>query len=125
MTVAEREGNMSTGKSLSWEFEYSEIDKSQDLDSRGTKVTTVKCHGQIVAETRDRLDQIFNETAFLGRIVMDLSDVDYVDSSGLGGLMRLKLHAIKESGVSVKFEHMTPRVMQLLKLSNLADWFSS
>jgi anti-anti-sigma factor len=116
---------MAVGKSFTWEFTYSDVDKSEDLDSRGTKVTTVTCHGEIVAETRDRLEQIFKETAFHGRIVMDLGDVNYVDSSGLGALMRLKLHAIKEGGVSVKFEHMTPRVLQLLKLSDLVEWFSA
>ena len=33
---------MAQTKSFSYEFEYSELDKSEDLDSRGTKVTTVK-----------------------------------------------------------------------------------
>ena len=116
---------MAQTKSFSYEFEYSELDKSEDLDSRGTKVTTVKCHGELVAETRDTLDEMFKQSPFHGRIILDMSDVSYVDSSGLGALMRLKLHAIKEGGVSVKFEHMTPRVLQLLKLSNLTDWFSS
>ncbi len=116
---------MAQGRSFSYEFEYSEVDKSEDLDSRGTKVTTVKCHGDLVAETRDRLEEAFKETPFKGRIVMDMSDVNYVDSAGLGALMRLKLHAIKEGGVSVKFVQMTPRVLQLLKLSNLTDWFSA
>jgi len=116
---------MAQGRSFSYEFEYSELDKSEDLDSRGTKVTTVKCHGDLVVETKDQLDEMFKQTPFHGRIVMDMSDVNYVDSSGLGGLMRLKLHAIKEGGVSVKFVQMTPRVMQLLNLSNLTDWFTS
>jgi hypothetical protein len=39
--------------------------------------------------------------------------------------MRLKLSAIKQGGVSVKFVQMTPRVMQLLSIANLTEWFSS
>jgi anti-anti-sigma factor len=110
--------------SFSYELEYSEVDPSEDLDSRGTKVTTVKCHGRLVAENRDDIDQIFKRTPFHGRIVMDLSDVTYMDSAGLGALIRLKLRAVKEGGVSVKFAEIGPRVMQLLRIANLADWFS-
>ena len=108
-----------------YEFEYSEIDPSEALDSRGTKVTTVKCHGDLLAENRYRVEEMFKQTPFHGRIVIDLSDVNYIDSAGLGSLMRLKLHAIKEPGVSVQFVQMTPRVMQLLRIAQLAEWFSS
>ena len=108
-----------------YEFEYSEVPESEVLDSRGNKVTTVKCHGKLVAETRDQIEQMFKRTPFHGRIIIDLGDVSYLDSAGLGALMRLKLSAAKEGGVGVQFVDMTPRVMQLLKISNLVDWFSS
>jgi anti-anti-sigma factor len=108
-----------------YEFEYSEVDPSQDLDSRGNKVTTVKCHGRLVATSRKHFEEMFKQTPFHGRIIMDLSDVNYMDSAGLGALMRLKLSAVKEGGVSVQFAHMTPRVMELLKIANLVEWFSS
>jgi anti-anti-sigma factor len=68
---------------------------------------------------------MFKLHPFRGRIVIDLSDVNYVDSAGLGALIRLKMTAIREVGVSVKFVQMTPRVLQLLKITNLTDWFSS
>lgn len=32
-------------------IEYSEVNAAEDLDSRGRKVTTVKCHGRLIAET--------------------------------------------------------------------------
>jgi anti-anti-sigma factor len=111
--------------SFQYEFEYSEVDPSEVLDSRGSKVTTVKCHGDLLAESRYRVEEMFRGTPFQGRIVIDLSDVNYIDSAGRGSLMRLKLHAVKESGVSVHFVQMTPRVLQLLKIAHLADWFSS
>jgi anti-anti-sigma factor len=107
------------------DYEYSELDPAEVLDSRGSKVTTVKCHGRLVAETRDQIEQMFKETPFRGHIVIDLSDVEYMDSAGLGALIRLKLSAVKEPGVSVKFEHITPRVLQILKIANLVDWFSA
>lgn len=108
-----------------YEVERSEVDKSEDLDSRGNQVLTFKCHGRLVIETRDQIEEIFKQHPFHGRIVIDLSDVNYIDSAGLGALMRLKLSAIKEGGVSVQFVKMTPRVLQLLKITHLTDWFTS
>jgi hypothetical protein len=77
---------MAPDNSFHYEFEYSEVPESEDLDSRGRKVTTVKCHGNLVAETREQLEGMFKHTPFRGRIVFDLSDVNYVDSAGLGAL---------------------------------------
>jgi|SRR5579863_3173705 anti-sigma B factor antagonist len=111
--------------SFHYEIEKSEVAESEVLDSRGNQITTIKGHGKLVAENRDQLEEIFKHTPFSGRIVIDLSDVDYIDSAGLGALMRLKLSAIKQGGVSVNFVQMTPRVLQLLSIANLTEWFSS
>ena len=108
-----------------YEVAYSQLDPPDALNSRGTTATTVTCHGKLVAETKGQLEELFQRTPFEGRIVLDLSDVHYVDSAGLGALMRLKLSAVKHAGVSVKFVKITPRVMQLLSIANLTDWFSS
>jgi anti-sigma B factor antagonist len=102
-----------------------EPDKSFRYELEHSEVTTVKCHGRLVIETRDQLAKIFKETPFQGRIVFDLGDVNYMDSAGLGALIKLKLSADKHGGVSVNFVNMTPRTMQLLKVSNLTDWFAS
>lgn len=111
--------------SFHYDLEFSEIDPSEVMDSRGNKVTTVKCHGRIVAENRGQIEEIFKHIPFHGRIIVDLSDVSYVDSAGLGALIRLKLSAVKEGGVSVSFVQMAPRVAQLLSIANLTEWFSS
>jgi anti-anti-sigma factor len=116
---------MATNPSFHYEIEKSEIDKSEALDSRGTEVTTFKLHGKLVAENRAQLEEMFKNTPFQGRIVIDLGDISYVDSAGLGALIRLKMSAIAHGGVSVEFVHMTARVMQLLKITNLSEWFSS
>ena len=116
---------MATQSTFSYEIENSEVGMSEDLDSRGNTVTTIKCQGRLVAENRDQIQEMFKLTPFHGRIVIDLGKLDYIDSAGLGALMRLKLSAINKGGVSVKFVHMTPRVMQLLSIANLTQWFSS
>jgi len=48
-----------------------------------------------------------------------------MDSPGLGALIRLRLSAVKQGGVSVKFGHITPRVMQILSIAHLTGWFTS
>ena len=60
-----------------------------------------------------------------GRIVVDLGEVNYLDSSGLGALVGLKVSAIKQGLCILEFENMTPRVMELLKLSNLTKILAS
>jgi anti-anti-sigma regulatory factor len=49
----------------------------------------------LVIEPRDQIEGLFKLHPFHGRIVIDLSDGTYVDSAGLGALVRLKMSAIK------------------------------
>jgi len=116
---------MASDSQFTYDVEYSELDPAEALDSRGTKVTTLKCHGRLVAETRGQIEAIFKEIPFKGHIYLDLSDVSYVDSAGLGALIRLKLSAAKEGGVSVKYIDIGPRLKQLLSIASLTEWFSS
>jgi len=101
------------------------VREPEDRDSRGSRVTTFKCHGSLVIETRDQLAEMFRERPFHGHIVIDLGGVSHIDSAGLGALVRLKMSAAKHPGVSIIFVNMAPRVQQLLKIANLTDWFSS
>jgi anti-sigma B factor antagonist len=111
--------------SFRYEVEHSEVREPEDRDSRGSRVTTFKCHGRLVIETRDQLAEMFRERLFHGHIMIDLSGVSHIDSAGLGALVRLKMSAAKQPGVSLKFVEMSPRVVQLLKVANLTDWFTS
>ena len=93
-------------------FHYELFPPEENLDSRGNTVTTIHCHGQIMLETRDQIKEIFQSTPFHGRIIFDLSDVDYLDSAGLGALISCKLSAAKQGGVSVTYAQITARVLQ-------------
>jgi anti-anti-sigma factor len=93
--------------------------------SGGNRTTTVHCHGNLVSETRSQVEQIFKDTPFRGQIVIDLEDVKYVDSAGLGALIRLKLSASKDNSVSVRFVNIAPSLMTLLRISNLEQWFTA
>jgi anti-sigma B factor antagonist len=115
---------MAAEDTFRYDIEYSHLDPTQHQDSRGNKITTIVCHGRLVSETREKLESVFQNTAFHGHIYFDLGDVSYMDSAGLGALIRLKVSAIRE-GVSLTFVQMGPRVMQLLRIANLMEWIQS
>jgi anti-anti-sigma factor len=102
-----------------------EIEKLPD-DEQGNKVTIVKCHGRLVSQSAGEMkDTVKPLIPAGGRIVVDLSDVSYLDSTGLGALVSLKASAIKQGLCILEFSNMTPRVLELLRITNLTKMFSS
>lgn len=57
--------------------------------------------------------------------MVDLGDLNYMDSSGLGTLIGSKVSAIKRGLCILEFVNMTPRVLELLRISNLSKVLSS
>jgi anti-sigma B factor antagonist len=94
-------------------------------DEQGNKLTLVKCHGKIVSDTggalKDLVKPLIGEG---GRIVLDLGDVSQLDSSGLGVLVALKASAINHGYCILQLENMTPRILDLLKVTNLVATFA-
>ncbi len=104
-------------------FSY-EIEKSQDQQS-GAKVTTVKCHGRMVFENaREMSEQVKPLIPLSGRIVIDLGDISYLDSAGLGSLVGLKVSAINQGCCVLELVNMGPRVMELLRITKVMHLFS-
>ena len=56
-------------------------------------------------------------------IDLDLSKVNYIDSSGVGVLISL-LKLQKNKGKSLKISKVSPKVLNVLKLSSLSDVFN-
>jgi anti-anti-sigma factor len=53
-------------------------------------MTTVKCHGRVVFQTAGEMKEVVRPFIPLGgRSVIDLTDVDYLDSAGLAALVAL------------------------------------
>ena len=57
------------------------------------------------------------------KIVLDMTDLDWVDSMGLGTLVRLYA-ACKRSGCKLQLINLGPRVKELLGLTNMLQIFS-
>jgi len=69
----------------------------------------------------DLLTDLFN--AGNKRVLLNLRDVSYLDSSGVGQLVRSLCTARKSSG-ELKAVDLSPRVHEVLKLTNLQSLFS-
>ena len=92
-----------------------------DLDG----AMVVRCHGQLLLETSDFLKrEVKSRMPEKGRIVLDLTDVTRMDSSGLGALVALYLSA---RGRSCAFEliNLNKQIRDLLALSNLLSVFDT
>jgi anti-sigma B factor antagonist len=94
-----------------------------EIDRAGT-TAVVHCHGRLVAGVHDilytQVRQLMPESR---RIVLDLTDLAHVDSTGLGTLVRLYVHARSE-GCSLELINLGQKVRQLLGMTNLLSVFT-
>ena len=85
--------------------------------------TTIKCHGRLVSDTAGDLKQLVKPMIPKCRqLVLDLSDVSFVDSSGLGTLVGLKVSAGAAAYCSLEFINFSPLVRELLSTTKLSQF---
>lgn len=105
-------------------FHY-EVEKLPD-DQRGNTVTMVKWHGKLTGESAAKLKEVVRPLlAAGGRTSIDLGDVSFLDSSGLGALVSLRVSAINQGLCILEFVNMTPKVLELLRITRLMQIVSS
>jgi len=79
----------------------------------------VRCHGRMVAWGTDDFHQavrsLLPETKI---IVIDLEDLRFVDSMGLGALVRLYVSA-RQAGSRLTVQHLGKQVRNVLRITNL------
>jgi anti-anti-sigma factor len=84
------------------------------------EIPVLKCRGRIVY--RDEAAVLANNAYEIlqkhGRLVLDLSGVENIDSGGLGALVMLQMWA-SQGGGELKMCTPTRRVRRLLELTNL------
>ena len=89
-------------------------------------MVTIKCHGRLVSGSTEEIKKLVKPLIDAGgkKIVIDCGDLQHVDSSGLGTLVGLKVSAINKGLVKLEMVNLSPRVKELLKLTNLSDLFA-
>ena len=82
--------------------------------------TTVVCVGKIVSDTTPLLVSTVQPLIpGTKRLVLDLTNVSYVDSSGIGALVRLWV-STKKADCEFRVINLNERIKDLLRISNLS-----
>jgi anti-sigma B factor antagonist len=91
---------------------------------RDGDTAVVKCHGRLVAGATEELHQEVKDLLSQTKVVVvDLAELTYVDSSGLGTLVRLHASA-RRQGCEFKLLHLGRQLRNVLKVTNLLSVFS-
>ena len=88
-------------------------------------VTVLQLVGRLVMEDGDtalceHVDRLLRETR--AKIVLDLSEVTYVDSAGLGALVS-KYVSVRRRGGDLRLVHPTARTTRLFEVTKLSSVF--
>ena len=97
------------------------------LESRPVgDVLVMQCHGRIVAgnEVFTLHSQVGDSIEKYGDVVLQLDHVEFVDSSGLGALVRLT-QAARAKGGDLKLSGVPEKVRKVLQLTNLLAQFET
>jgi anti-sigma B factor antagonist len=95
-----------------------------DIDRTGS-VAVVRCRGKLVAGVNDLLySQVSQLIPDTKQIVLDLTDLTYMDSMGLGTVVRLYVSA-KTAGCDLTLINLGKRIRELLGVTNLLSLFGS
>jgi anti-sigma B factor antagonist len=91
---------------------------------RKEDVVIVRCHGQLVSGLTDTLySNVRPLIPVTKRIVLDLSDLTWMDSMGLGTLVTLYTSA-KAAGCDLELLNIGKRIRELLGLTHLLSVFT-
>ena len=91
---------------------------------RDGNTAVVKCHGRLVAGTTEELYQEVKHLLPEAKVVVvDLAELTYVDSTGLGVLVRLHTSA-RKLGCEFRLLHLGKQLRNVLKLTNLLSVFA-
>lgn len=90
---------------------------------KDTDEILVRCTGRIVSTTsRDLQDTVRALIPGNKRVVLDLTNVTYMDSSGLGALVGVYLSA-KRQNCELRLINLNQRLKELFRLTRLASIF--
>jgi anti-sigma B factor antagonist len=83
-------------------------------------VTIIRCRGRIVSGDEVAALQLETEklTHLKKRVVLDLAEVSFIDSAGLGALVRI-FGTLRAEGGALRLCNLSPFVLQVLRATSL------
>ena len=89
-------------------------------------VAVVQCHGRLIGgnEVFTLHSQVGDAIEKYGDVVLQLENVEFIDSSGLGAMMRL-VQAARAKGGDLKLSGLTPKIRKVLELTHLLGQFET
>lgn len=90
---------------------------------KGASETTVRATGRITSATSATLENTLRDLVSANkRVVLDLTNVDYIDSSGLGALVAVYMHATR-AHCELEIANPKSRIRDLFGRSGLGQVF--
>jgi len=90
---------------------------------KGASETTVRAIGRITSATSATLENTLRDLVSANkRVVLDLTNVDYIDSSGLGALVAVYMHATRAQ-CELEIANPKSRIKDLFGRSGLGQVF--
>jgi anti-sigma B factor antagonist len=91
----------------------------------GEGETVVRCTGRLTTETAHILKAEAKTLLLINqRLILDLTDLSYMDSSGLGTLVGIYVSA-RSAKCELQLVNLSPRIRQLLGMTNVLGVFES
>jgi anti-sigma B factor antagonist len=91
---------------------------------KNTSETVVRATGRITSSTSAQLQNALRDLVSDNkRVVLDLTNVDYIDSSGLGAIVAVYMHASR-TGCQLELANPRTRIKDLFSRSGLAAVFA-
>ena len=95
---------------------------STESDPTGSFIK-VRCTGKLIAGNTEILQtEVRSLLPGAKRIVLDLTDLGYMDSSGLGSIIGLYV-SVKSAGGRLEVINLSARVRQLFSITNVLSLF--
>lgn len=95
-----------------------------EIEQKGDRCAVVHCRGRLVSGVCSFLsDKVRKLIPDNNLIVLDLTDLEWIDSLGIGTLVRLYV-GCKSAGCRLQAIHLGKRVRELLGMTNLLGIFS-
>ena len=96
-----------------------------EVEQRNEYLTIVRCQGHLVSGLTDVLySNVRPMIQANKRIVLDLSDLTWMDSMGLGTIVRLYVNA-KSAKCALELINVAPRIQQLFGIAGLLNVFTT